>query len=186
MYSLPPYDRFAIALHWIVAALIIWVGAVGLMFGNLLHAAKPFWLNLHAIVGLVLLILVAVRTVWRLAHPAPPPPDADARTRMLSKATHAALYVLMAAIPVVGLISFLWHGRVFDFGVVKVSPGIVADKGIYRPTQTLHAWLTYGMVALLALHVAASLWHQFILRDGLMARMGIGKVRRDPGAPPAA
>ena len=75
MYSLPPYDRFAIALHWIVAALIIWVGAVGLMFGNLLHAAKPFWLNLHAIVGLVLLIRSDVRAMKRAIQA--PSPEAE-------------------------------------------------------------------------------------------------------------
>lgn len=179
------YDRTAVILHWVVAVLIVAVGAVGLMFGNVLHAAKGFWLNLHAIAGLFLLALVAVRTAWRLTHPAPPLHGAAVAAKLISAATHAAMYALMLAIPVIGLVSFLWHGRIFDFGVMKFSPGIAPDKAIYRPTQTLHAWLTYGMIAILALHVAASLWHHFFLRDGLLARMGIGKFRNDHSAMPS-
>jgi cytochrome b561 len=180
------YGRTAVILHWSVAILIVAVGAVGLMFGNVLHAAKGFWLNLHAIAGVFLLMLAAVRTAWRLTHPAPPLHGAAGATKFIGAATHAAMYALMLAIPIVGLVSFLWHDRIFDFGVVKFSPGIAADKAVYHPTQTLHAWLTYGLIAILALHVTASLWHHFFLRDGLLARMGIGKFRNDHSAMPSA
>lgn len=171
------YDRIAVALHWTVAALIVAVGAVGLLFGNVLHGAKAYWLNLHAIVGLVLFALVLVRTAWRLTHPAPPLENVGSAARQFAKLMHLAMYVLMVAIPAIGLVSFLWHGRVFDLGVLKIVPGITPDRAIYHPTQTLHAWLTYSLMALLALHMAASLWHHFVLRDGLLARMGLG-IRR--------
>ncbi|MHB1205028.1 MAG: cytochrome b, partial [Rhodospirillaceae bacterium] len=168
----PAYDRVAIALHWSVAVLIVSVGAVGLMFGNLLHGAKSFWLNLHAIAGLGLFALVLLRTFWRLSHRPPVlPPSTGKAAATAAKTLHGLMYGLMLAIPAVGLVSFLWHARVFDFGLFTLDPGITADKGIYKPTQTLHAWMTYGLMAALALHIAASLWHHYALRDGLLGRM---------------
>ena len=170
--SPPRYDRVAIALHWVVAILIAAVGAVGLMFDNVLHPAKAFWLNLHAIFGLVLFGFILARTTWRLTHPAPAlPPGTSMITALSAKVLHRLMYLLMLAIPLIGLISFLWHARVFDFGLFRLDPSIAANRAISRPTQTLHAWLTYALIAALALHVLAALWHHFVLRDGLLARM---------------
>ena len=184
--ELPAYDPMAIALHWSVALLIVLVGAIGLMFDGLPRPEKAFWLNLHAVVGIALFALVLVRTVWRLSHvpPALPPTTGKAAARG-AQVLHGLMYALMIAIPAVGLISFLWHARVFEFGLFTVDPGIAADRAIYKPTQKLHAWLTYGLIGALVLHIGASLWHQYGLRDGLLTRMSPRRLRRRSGGSPA-
>ena len=166
------YDTVAILLHWLVALLIIGVGGIALAFGYGPRAMRPFWLNLHGTIGVVMFAIIIVRVLWRIWHT---PPALPVRTQrfvvLVSEGFHHLMYGLMLAIPTLGLISFIWHARIFDFGLFRVVPGIVADRAIYHPTQNLHVWLAYGMMAAFVVHVLAALWHQFILRDDLISRM---------------
>jgi cytochrome b561 len=73
--------------------------------------------------------------------------------------------------PVLGIVTFIWHGRVFDFGVFKVDFAVAKNRAIFNPTEEIHRYLAYALFTLAGLHVSAALWHQFIRRDGLLARM---------------
>src|SRR5271169_42123 len=88
------YDAAAVAFHWTVAALILFLGALGLLFDDIPRQARPFWINVHASVGLVYLALVIARIGWRATHPAPDlPPDMGEFARRTSVAAHHLLYV---------------------------------------------------------------------------------------------
>src|SRR5271166_2858232 len=70
------YGAGAIAFHWTVAALIVFLGALGLLFDDIPKEARPFWINVHGSVGLVYFALVIARLGWRATHKAPDlPPD---------------------------------------------------------------------------------------------------------------
>ena len=77
----------------------------------------------------------------------------------------------MLALPVVGIVAYVWHGRVFDFGLFKLAFGVASQKGIYGPAEEIHELLAYALMGLVGLHVAAALWHHFIARDGIFARI---------------
>ena len=47
------YDAGAIAFHWTVAALIVFLGALGLLFDDIPRRSRPFWINVHGSVGLI-------------------------------------------------------------------------------------------------------------------------------------
>src|SRR5277367_5526940 len=66
------YGGVAIAFHWIAFALIVFLGTLGLLFGELPRTTQPFWINVHGTVGLVYFALVVARVAWRLGHR---PPD---------------------------------------------------------------------------------------------------------------
>src|SRR5205823_6807569 len=90
------YGAGAIAFHWTVGALIVFLGALGLLFDDIPRQARPFWISVHASVGLVYFVLVIARLVWRATHLAPDlPPDIGEFTRRTSLAAHHMLYVLM-------------------------------------------------------------------------------------------
>lgn len=166
------YDRTAIALHWIMAALIVVVGTLGLMHDSWPRRSQAFWINLHALIGLSVWVLIVVRLWWRLSHPPPaPPPELGLLKRRLSYAVHLLLYLLVLVIPLIGIVTFVWHGRVFDFGVFKVDFGVRANRAIFHPTEDVHGYLAYVLFALIGLHVLAALWHQFVRRDRLLQRM---------------
>jgi len=68
------YGEGAIAFHWLVAALIGFLGVLGLSFGYIPREQRAFWINLHVCVGLVYFGLVLARLVWRTVHRPPDPP----------------------------------------------------------------------------------------------------------------
>lgn len=167
------YDRLAITLHWTSAALVVAVGILGLMHDSWpSRPAQKFWINVHALVGLLLFALVIGRLGWRLRHTPPAlPADVDSLSRRLSGYVHALLYVLLIIIPIVGVVTFIWHGRVFDFGLFQIDPGVRSNRAVFGPTEDIHGYLAYALFALAGGHALAALWHHFIRHDGVLRRM---------------
>jgi cytochrome b561 len=166
------YDSTAVAFHWIVAALVVILGALGLLFGEIPRDARPFWINVHGCVGLVYFALVIMRFAWRLTHRPPElPPDIGEFDRQMSLAAHHALYVLMLLIPLFGVVAYIWHGRVFDYGLFQLDFRVGTNREVFKPAEMIHQWLAYGLFALAGLHILAALYHRFVRRDGVLSRM---------------
>jgi cytochrome b561 len=166
------YNSGAVAFHWLMFALVVCVGTLGLLHDSWPKQTQGFWINIHAILGLVLWFTLMARFWWRRRH-APPPlmNSVGAFSRRGSALVHFSLYALLFVTPIVGIITFIYHGRVFDFGIFKIDFGIKSDRAIFHPTEDLHGYLAYAIFALAGIHALAALWHQFILRDGLLDRM---------------
>ena len=166
------YTGGAVALHWTMAVLIVVVGVLGLLHDSWPRSTQKFWINLHALIGLLVWVLIVVRLAWRLRHPPPAlPPEIGVLPRRLSYAVHLLLYVLVFVIPLVGIVTFVWHGRAFDFGLFRVDFGVRSNRAIFHPTEDLHGYLAYTLFTLIGIHLAAALWHQFVWRDRLLQRM---------------
>ena len=166
------YGLAAIALHWISALFVIVVGVLGLLHDSWPRRSQGFWINVHAMLGLLVWVLAIARVSWRFRHPAPPlPSDVGQLSRRLSGPVHALLYVLMLVIPILGIITFVWHGRVFNFGLFQVDFGIRSNRSIFHPTEDIHGYLAYVLFALVCAHAFAALWHHYIRRDGVLSRM---------------
>ena len=176
------YAGRAVALHWIMAVLIVVVGVLGLLHDSWPRGTQAFWINIHALIGLLVWVLILVRLQWRLTHPPPAlPPEIGVLPRRLSYLVHLLLYLLVLVIPLVGIVTFVWHGRAFDFGLFRVDFGVRSNRAIFHPSEDLHGYLAYTLFALIGIHVAAALWHQFVWRDRLLQRMWPAPA---PGARP--
>ncbi len=169
------YGAGAVIFHWTVALLIVFLGALGLLFEDIPREARPFWINVHVCVGLIYFALVAARLLWRATHRAPElPPDIGEFSRRTSPAVHHLLYVFMLLIPVVGVVARVWHGRGFDYGVFQLNFGVAANPAIFDPAEEIHQLLAYALFALAGLHVGGALYHHFVRRDGILLRMAPG------------
>jgi len=166
------YGHVAMTLHWLIAVLLVGVGILGLIFESIPRASRMFYINLHTTIGLVMFGFVLLRILWRLTNPVPPADVSWSRLVIISsELTHKALYGLMLAVPIIGVIAYVWHGRIFDFGLFKLDFGMASAKTIYDPAEEIHSALAYGLFGLVGLHVLAALWHQFIVRDGIFRRI---------------
>ena len=170
--TLSRYGSGAIAFHWLMFVLVVCVGAFGLLHDSWPKQTQRFWINIHAILGLLLWFTLMARFWWRRRHQPPPlMQSVGAFSRRASALVHFGLYALLFVTPIVGIITFVYHGRVFDFGIFKIDFGIKSNRAIFHPTEDLHGYLAYAIFALAGIHALAALWHQFILRDRLLARM---------------
>jgi cytochrome b561 len=84
---------------------------------------------------------------------------------------HRLLYVLMFIIPMMGIVTFIWHGRVFDFRLFRGNFGIRSKQAIFHPTEDIHGYLAYALFGLGGIHAIAALWHHFIRHDSVLKRM---------------
>lgn len=166
------YDAGAIAFHWTVAAFIIFLGALGLLFDDIPKDARPFWINVHGSVGLIYLALALARLAWRAGHRPPAlPAHVGEWSRRLSSAVHPLLYVLMLGTPAVGFIAYVWHGRSFDYGLFQLRFGVRSDPATFHPAEEIHQLLAYALFALAGLHILGALWHHYVRRDGVILRI---------------
>jgi cytochrome b561 len=151
------YSWIQIGLHWVIAILI------GMQFINhegmekawrALQKGQPFdgsAAQVHVLIGLTILLLVVVRIVVRLTRGAPElPADGNPFLDKVAMATHLLLYGLMLAVPLMGIAAWF------------LGIGIAAG---------MHGALFAAMLGLIVLHTIAALYHQFILKDGLIRRM---------------
>ncbi len=169
------YGDGAIAIHWSMVVLVLIVGTLGLLHDSWPKGTQSFWINLHALIGLLVFALLLARLGWRARHAPPPlPPETDALSRRLAPPVHALLYVLLFVIPLFGIVTFIWHGRIFDFGFFKIDFGVHKNGAIFHPTEDIHGYLAYALFTLASIHIAAALWHQFVRRDHILRRMWPG------------
>jgi cytochrome b561 len=114
------------------------------------------------------LLVVAVGTLGLL--PALPP-NVGKLSSCLSACVHGLLYALLFVIPILGIVTFIWHGRVFDFGLFRLNFGVKPNRSIFHPTEDVHGYPAYVLFALAGVHALAALWHHFIRGDGVLRRM---------------
>lgn len=174
-HPLPPMERYrsgAIAFHWAMFVIVVVVGVLGLLHDSWPKQTQAFWINIHALIGILLFLLLIARFGYRLRHSPPTlPADVGAFSRRFSSPVHLALYGLMFIIPIFGIVTFLYHGRVFQFGLFDLNFGIKKNPAIFGPTEDIHGYLAYALFALAGLHAIAALWHHFVLRDGVLKRI---------------
>jgi len=174
-HSLQHLERYrlgAITFHWAMFALVGIVGVLGLLHDSWPKQTQAFWINVHALIGMLLWLVLLARFGYRLRH-APPrlPSDLGAFSRRLSGPVHLTLYALMFVIPIIGFVTFIYHGRVFHFGLFDLNFGIKKNRAIFEPTEDIHGYLAYALFALAGLHALAALYHHFVLHDGVLARI---------------
>lgn len=170
------YTRGAIALHWIIAALIVLNFTLAWIAEDLPKAERGAMMGNHKAIGLIVLVLTVVRIGWRFTHKAPPLLDTlKTWEAALSKVVHALLYGLMLAIPLAGWGMASIHAKgastsIFGLFGFPAMP-IAQEKSTQDLFHELHEITATLMLVLLALHVAAALKHQLLDKDGTMRRM---------------
>jgi cytochrome b561 len=173
------YTTTAIVFHWLIAVLIVGAFTLGLVMTDIpgISPAKLRYFSWHKWIGVTVLLLAALRLLWRLRNRPPVlPASMPAWQRGAAHGLHHLLYVLMFAVPVSGYFYTLASGfPVVYFGLVKLPVLIAKDPALAETLKGVHYWLTMLLAALVALHVMAALKHQFIDRDGNLRRMLPGR-----------
>lgn len=171
------YHPLLVALHWLMALMIlVALPAGGLVLANMAPDSpdKVKGLGGHMIFGMAIGVLLVLRLVTRSRSTHPP--HAETGTPLLDRIgrwTHWGFYALIAGMVLTGLATAFGAGLfpIVYGGTAETLPPGLAEM----PTRVAHGFIATILVALIALHLAAALYHQIILKDGLLRRMWFGK-----------
>jgi cytochrome b561 len=166
------------ALHWLLALVIIGLFAVGVYMADLPFTPWRLKLfNWHKWAGVTILALSALRLLWRLTHRPPALPKAIALAMpswqlQAYHATHYLMYALFFAVPLIGWAYSSAAGfPIVWFGQIALPDFVSPDKELAAVLKQFHALSAYALVGLAGLHMAAALKHHWIDRDDLLNRM---------------
>ena len=166
------FTIFSRILHWTMAVMVLAMLFIGIaMVASL---SDYHWLvSIHKPLGILILILVAIRLVNRLLNPAPPLPQGmPAWQSFAAYASHVVLYALMFALPLVGwgMLSAARYPIVL-YGPLELPPILPRDAALYAMLRTAHTVLAFLLFATFIAHFAAALMHALIYRDGVFQSM---------------
>lgn len=169
------YSKVAIALHWILAALIISNFVLVSMAQDVARELRGPYMNPHKAIGISILLFSVFRLYWRMGHKPPPLPDAISGWQAkLGKFVHALFYFLIIAVPLSGWIMASAHPQappVSFFGLFEITLPIGKSMSLAGAAYATHEILTKPLAILIILHILAALKHQFADRLPFIQRM---------------
>ncbi|WP_371348152.1 cytochrome b [Ancylobacter sp. IITR112] len=171
------YAPTARLLHFVVALLVIGLIPLGLYMvargeATGFDALTGSLYSLHKFVGFLVLWLVVLRVLVRLRRGEPA--RAEPLTpfeRVVSSLVHAALYLLLLVVPLLGWAGVSAYPALNVFGLFDLPALLAPDEALAKRILGLHGLLAQLLGVLALAHIAAALYHRLIKRDGVMARM---------------
>lgn len=168
------YQPVLVALHWLVALVIIGLLCLGFLVLANMPNSDPKKLDIlvwHMSGGMFVLVLMIVRVIirWRSARPATAVTGSPLLDRLASMA-HIGFYVIIFLMIATG-----WTTGFLISGVFAPGGGSLPDSFAVFPTFRAHAALATLLAVLIVVHIAAALYHQFVLKDSLFRRMWFGQ-----------
>lgn len=181
METVPVFAPFARLLHWLMAIMIVamlFIG-IGMVASDDRYASM---VAIHRPLGIAILVLAAIRLIYRLFNPPPPlPPAMPLAIRLGAHLSHYALYALMFAVPLVGWSMLSAGGYPIPlFGPLWLPPIMPHDVALYAALRRAHSILAILLLLTFLAHMAAALLHAFVFRDGVFESMASlkGRARR--------
>jgi cytochrome b561 len=173
------YRPAARHMHWLIAGILVIMIPVAFFMGDAPPSIKGTLYSTHKLVGVIVLLLVIFRLIYRFKNP-PPAPDASLKPWeiFVSSSVHWLLYVLLLAVPLLGWLGVSAFGALNIYGSFNLPALIGTDKELAKTLLFFHGWIAIGMAILIGLHIAAALQHHFIRKDTVLRRMWPKKAQQ--------
>jgi cytochrome b561 len=169
------WGSVARSFHWLLGAAVLGMLAYGWWMNHI--PARPdrfFHRSIHADIGYLVLVLMVVRLVWRGLNPTPAlPSDTPRWQRIAAQISHWAMYAATILVAMLGWAHSGAHAPDYAdwFGLFRVPQITSPDKAAAQAYENRHIFFAYVLLALIAIHVAAALWHHLVKRDRVTSRM---------------
>lgn len=167
-------------LHWIMALLALATIPAGFLMiqQGIPRSLQDSLFIFHKNVGVLLLVLIVVRILYRWRNPPPPEPaHLPAWQVKVAGLNHGLLYVLLLIMPLAGYIRVRAGGFPIEALDAMGIPALVPrSDALAEVAKTVHFYGALAIALLIAMHVGAALQHAIIKRDGVFSRMwpGVG------------
>jgi len=177
------YRRPARLFHWLTVLLIATQFPLGLYMAyrgpglNVWDAVTNTLYATHKMNGVVILALVMIRLGYRLVAGAPAPvPTLSPWQKRVSVLNHWSMYALLVTVPVLGYLAICYFPALNIFAGFSLPAIVAPDRSRYDAIIEWHEAGAFTLVGLITLHIAAVVYHRFLRRDGVLARMLRGRA----------
>jgi cytochrome b561 len=175
------YSPAARRYHWLTAGFVFCLFPVGLIMSD--RAARDIWdgttnalYSGHKLGGFLLLLIVLLRLGYRLVKGAPASdPTIPPLLKLAGHLTHWSVYALLLMVPMLGWIGISLFPALGIFGLFSLPSITPVDAALSKRVLALHGLSAKLLMGLVALHIAAALWHHFIRKDATLRRMMPGR-----------
>ena len=169
----PVYSRTAKILHWLIAVLIIAQLVIGWTMPHVRKGTLPVGeIGWHVTVGVLLILLVALRIVVRIARPPVRGMESARLPDRLARAMHALLYLMLIVVPVLGWANASSRDWAVGLAPLFELPRIMpVGSKLGHDLGDVHSALALALAVLAGLHVLAGLYHHWVRRDDTLRRM---------------
>lgn len=170
------YPAFLRLAHWVTVGLIL-VAYLSIYARKLLERGSPerlFTVELHFLVGLLVLIVTIPRLLAKLTGTAPPiVPAPSLASRTVSGTVHVAIILFLFVQPMLGIVTRLASGKGIGLPLSEwVIPGLQTPMAdVSEWAEEAHILVGEVFIGVLLLHVLAALWHWKVVKDNTLQRM---------------
>ena len=127
---------------------------------------------LHISIGMIALVFIVGRIVWRLTQGQPPKGNDSPALNIVATLVQWGLLVALVVLMVTGpLMNWAVGQPIPVFNWFSLSSPMAAMRTLRQPLELAHGWAADALIPLLALHVLGALKHALIDRDGVLRRM---------------
>jgi cytochrome b561 len=167
------YDGVSVTLHWITVALVL----IQFGFSKTWHIfARPMrceMIMLHMGFGILLGLTVIARIVWRFMPGHRSPLAHSGWVGIASKVVHDLLYAFILFEFVLGFVLRWSGGEAMIFFGLPIPP--MGVPHVSRATNdhigVIHSLVGWVIIVFGAGHALAGVYHHFVVKDGVLARM---------------
>lgn len=167
------HNWVAILLHWIVAGLFVYLFFVALTMTSM-DSSDEKWLmyDEHKQFGILVGIVIMFRLIWKFTSVAPSYPEGHAKWQeRLAASTHLFLYLVMIMFPVSGYMMSMAGGHGIEFFGFQIIDVMGESELLSDIAHDIHWWLEKVTYVLVGAHIAAALYHHFIIKNNVLKGM---------------
>lgn len=169
------YTGTARGLHWLMAVFILLTIPAGLVMvqPGLDRSLQNGLFIYHKNIGVLLLILIVGRLVWRLRNPPPAKPSSLTPIQArIAEFTHIAMYALLFLVPIAGYVRVKAGGfPIESLDALSIPSLVPRSEALVEVAKTVHYGAGLLLIALIAMHIGAALFHGVVKQDGVFSRM---------------
>ena len=173
--SLSRYRVPARLIHWIMALLVLGMIPVGFLMiqKGLDRSLQNFLFISHKNIGILLLILIVVRLIYRFRNPPVLTPVALPKVQeFAARAVHFGLYALLLIMPLAGYVRVKAGGFPIEVLDAMGLPALVPrSEALAEFAKAVHFYGAYAIALLVVMHIGAAAFHGLVRRDGIFSRM---------------
>ena len=160
-------------LHWFMAICILSMLFIGIGMISIITPKFLTLIQIHEVLGIIILVLALARLILRLVYGAPAlPPNLPLVERLAAESSQFILYALMIGMPLIGwgMLSASSH-PVILFAKVQLPPILPVNPTLYTLLRDAHYCFALSFFALILMHFAAMIFHKLVKNDGLFETM---------------